>query len=673
MPNEPARRRLAPGRRALLLTGAAATLTTVVGCGRTPPAPPISAPSPASGTPATEGGRALLLQVLAHPDDDLYFMNPDTQRALDAGIPLVCVYVTAGEADGVNRIPGQPRPPAHRAAYSAARHQGLRQAYAGMLGLPLFTGWRTSVARLTGGFRAETNTLEHRGRRVELVFLNLAMHTPYGQQGLPALWRERALRLRTFPAEGSPLSTVQSYDADTLIAVLTGLFDTYAPTLVQTLDPDPDIRHTDERTRRLDSEQRGFCDHADHTAVASFTWAALIRWARSTPGGPPPFVATAFRGYYANHWPKNLPERVLSAKAAHLVAYGAAPDWPCGNPSGCGDYNIGGDRPLTNRKGWVRSTHHRYPGPRLALAPGTGGRLAAYGVLGMRAVRWHERTDGTFGEPLDLGGGPLAPVLGSAVLDDGRHLLFGLRLAALSPRGGPDVREIVVLEQRSPQGEFSAWDGLGNPESDPDRGRRIGVPVAVTDRDGRVHLFVRTADQGVSTRIRGRDGRWSWWRDLGGGPVQDGLTAAVGEDGEVHLYAPGRDTVHHWTPDGPVPPTGLPVPAGPIAVADGRLYYRPPAAPDLVTEPGTGTSAAGNPPVFPGYGPVVAVGRSLVGRDLRGTLRLLHEGRLSPASAAPSGIDGPNLTRTPTGPAAAGLSPAARPWLWRPGADTSAT
>lgn len=207
--------------------------------------------------------------------------------------------------------------------------------------------------------------------------------------------------------------------------------------------------------------------------------------------------------------------------------------------------------PLTNRKGWVRSTHYRYPGPRIALAQEPDGKLSGYGVLGMRAVRWRETTQGVFGRPTDLGGGPLAPALGSATLRDGRQLLLGLRLAALEGRGGSDLREIVVLDQRAPGGEFGAWTGLGNPETDPVRGRRIGVPVAVTARDGQVHLFVRDADQGISTRVRGLDGRWSPWRGLGGGPVQDGLTAVVGEDGGVHVYAPGRDTVHHWTRRGP--------------------------------------------------------------------------------------------------------------------------
>ncbi|GAA2291149.1 PIG-L family deacetylase [Streptomyces kunmingensis] len=651
---------LGVSRRGLLAGGAALAAAGSLGaCSRTGTAPPphTTAPSPATGRAAAQAERALLLQVLAHPDDDLYFMNPDTQHSLDAGTPLVCVYVTAGEANGMNKTPTDRTPAPNKAAYSSARHQGLRQSYATQLGLPVFTRWNNSVLRLRNGFQAEVSTLEHRGRRVELIHLDLAMHTPAGHMGLPALWRDRGLLLRTLVPEGSPLRTVQTYDYDSLIDVLVALFERYRPTLVQTLDPDPDIQVSDRITQLRDSEQIGYSDHADHTAVACFSWAALIRWAQEAKGGPPAFLATAFRGYYNHHWPKNLPPQVLEEKAAHLVPYGAAPDWQCGNPSGCGDYNVGGDRPLTNRKGWVRATHYRYPGPRLALQQNSGGALTAYGVLGLRAVRYDEK-GGAFGDPVDLGGGPLAPMLSSTALQDGRHLVSGLRLSAIEGRGATHLREIVVLEQRGPR-TYGSWSSLGNPEDDPDRGRRIGVPVTVTAPDGRVHLFVRNADQGISTRVRATSGTWSPWRDLGGGPVQDGLTAVVGDDRQVHVYAPGRYTVHHWTPDGPDPLPGLPAPADAIAAAGGRLYYRPPAS-DRLLSPGGPTVR------FPGYGPVSAAGPYLLGRSASGRVQLLRDGRITRPATAPLSLDGPALSAGRRGPTVAGLSPDARPWLWRP-------
>ncbi|MFF4082439.1 PIG-L family deacetylase [Streptomyces sp. NPDC001777] len=643
------------------------------------------AADPLPGLPISTSHPALMMQFLAHPDDDLYFMNPDTQQALDAGNPLVCVYLTGGEADGVNRIPGRPLPPPDKAAYSSSRHQGLRQAYATLLGLDRFTAWDKSVVELHDGHRAEINTLSSGGRRVELIFLNTAMHTSYGRLGLPSLWQDRRLVLRTVVADDSPLTKAGSYTYDGLIDVLVGLLDRYRPSVVHTLDPDPDIQHSSEAVRRRDSEQPGYSDHPDHTAAASFTWAALIRWvARSTRdgNGVPAFTTTSFRAYYNRHWPKNLPPAVLAEKASHLVPYGGSVDWRCGNPAGCGDYNVGGDRPLTNRKGWVRSTHYRHPGPRARVAAGADGRLTLYGVLGLRAARWRESAPGSglFEAADDLGGGPLAPVLGSATTADGRHLLFGLRFAALGGHGSDNEREIVLLEQGAPGGAFRAWRGLGNPSAGADHGRRIGVPVAVAAPDDRVHLFVRNAEKGLSTRVRDAgSGRWSEWRDLGGGEVQDGLTAVVDTAGCVHVYAAGHHSVHHWTQDSPdtdvtarAQLADAPTPAhapGALPAPDGtvELYYRPAARSELAVV----RSGGGPAPRFGGYGPVTAAaapgGPVLLGRTPEGHIRLRTAGGSAVRSRGPVALDGTALHVGADGrPVVVGFGVDAAPWAWRP-------
>jgi hypothetical protein len=94
-------------------------------------------------------------------------------------------------------------------------------------------------------------------------------------------------------------------------------------------------------------------------------------------------------------------------------------------------------------------------------------------------------------------------------------------------------------------------------------------------------------------------------------------------------------------------------------VAGDRLYYRPPASTSLIATTGPAVS-------FPGYGPVAADGPYLLGRAPDGSLQLLHGGRLTRAASSQATLDGPALRSTRRGPAAAGLSPDARPWLWRP-------
>ncbi|MGK5559339.1 hypothetical protein ACSNOI_47865, partial [Actinomadura kijaniata] len=90
-----------------------------------------------------------------------------------------------------------------KAAYSSARHQGLRQAYARMLGRHPFTAWRKSVLRLPGGVQAETNELVAGDRRARLIFLNVAMLSGRNVR-MPQLWDEPGAVAQSLVAKGSP-------------------------------------------------------------------------------------------------------------------------------------------------------------------------------------------------------------------------------------------------------------------------------------------------------------------------------------------------------------------------------------------------------------------------------------------------------------------------------------
>ncbi|MDX3226505.1 PIG-L family deacetylase [Streptomyces sp. ME19-01-6] len=690
-------------RRQALAALAALTAATTAACSGSSGASPTSAVparplSPRAAESFANTENALLLQILAHPDDDLYFMNPDAEHMLTAGVPVVCVYVTAGEAAGVNREAGTPRPGADKAAYSAARHQGLRQAYAQMLGLDKFTRWRRSAMELPGGVTAETNVLGNGGRSVRLIFLNIAMLSA-GNVRIPQLWDLPGILMRTLIAADSPVRTPSTYRHQTLVDVLAGIMDRYRPTVIHTLDPDPDFQVHDA-THPRDNDQPGCSDHRDHTPVALFTWKAIAQWADEVARREkraPRFTTTAFRGYYNQRWPHNLPPAVLAQKARAVAAYGGSPLWNCGNTAGCGDYGQGGTHSLTNRKGWIRSTHYRYPSALPTPLTDADGRLVAYGALGAQAVRWRETAPGSgrFGAPQGLGGGPMAPALCAVRDSRGRHVLVSLRFSALDGQGGANTRELVALEQRTPGGPFRAWTGLGTPDSDPEQGRRVGCPAAVATPDGRVHLFVRTADKGLATRVRDAAGAWGPWQRLDGGEVQDGLTVLLDRRARVHVVAAGRDTVHHWAqdrPGGPVmlrPLAGLPVPGeqpGAAPSPDGSiaLVYRPPAGAVPYLHSG-GTSV----PLrhFEGYGLVTAHalaasgGRQgpllLLGRDLNGDVQVQYGTTPAAKPLRPTSrlvpVGAPALLAGEGGEVrVVGMSPGATPWIWRPRATSDA-
>ncbi|CAM5411045.1 hypothetical protein SVIOM342S_10412 [Streptomyces violaceorubidus] len=61
---------------------------------------------------------------MAHPDDDLFFLNPEIKKTIRAGCPVVTVYLTAGDAGKTNR--------AKALEYVDRREYGVRAAYAEM-------------------------------------------------------------------------------------------------------------------------------------------------------------------------------------------------------------------------------------------------------------------------------------------------------------------------------------------------------------------------------------------------------------------------------------------------------------------------------------------------------------------------------------------------------------
>ncbi|MEU4210037.1 PIG-L family deacetylase [Streptomyces sp. NPDC026206] len=702
-------------RRAVLAGIAATTAVTAAGCsagdsGRLTSSPEAISPVDPIGPGVTQsfaGTRGpLLLQIMAHPDDDLFFMNPDAQHLVTSGVPVVSVYVTAGEAVGQNWIPGMPQPKPDKAAYSSARHQGLRQAYAEMIGRDKFTPWKESVMDLPGGVRAETNELSNGRRSARLVFLNIAMLSE-GNTRLPQLWERPYAMMQSMVATGSPCTTVSTYRHRTVVDVLAAIMARFRPTVVHTMDPDPDYQVHDA-THPKDNDYGACSDHRDHTPTALFTWKALSQWveeATRRDGHPPRFTVNAFRGYYNQRWPHNLPPQIVEQKHRLVSAYGGDPSWQCGNAAGCGDYGQGGERPLANRKGWIRSTHYRYPGALAVADSDRAGRLEAYGVLGLQAVRWQETSAGSgrWGQPQNLGGGPLAPSLAAVKDARGRRLLFALRFSALEGQGRANSREIVVLEQRTPGGAFKGWKGLGNPERRTERGRRVGMPAAVATPDGRVHLFVRNASKGLSSRVREADGTWGKWQSLHGQEIQEGLTVALDKQQRVHVFGAGRDTVHHWSQEAPgrpvrhMPLTGLPGPGGDQVGAapgpDGALtvVYRTPATAEPVAyrleQDGSGTrqTSGGGLRDFTGYGALAAAGLPrrggkdslmVLGRAMNGEIQLADAESgdspvRSPRDFVPVGTSS-LVTDAAHRLCAVGVGPDATPWLWRPAPGSGA-
>lgn len=512
---------------------------------------------------------ASVLQVVAHPDDDLYFMNPAVFQGLKAGVRTTTVYLTAGDAGGLNPRPWQQEPAVEdRAAYGKARQNGIKAAYAAMLLGDRTAAWKPATLSTAGGAVAEAYALAD-APWVTLVFLNIRQHgTPEGPpRSLHALWHEEAERVPTLVVTGGLVHEPHAYTRTGLVDTLVQLMDLVRPTLVRTMDPDPDrLVHDEKHPQRHDFGD--LSDHCDHTAAALFTWLALDHY--QGPGENRAFAVESYRGYANERWPHNLSPQAVSLKEYFLNVYGAADGYDSGDPAGSGDYAVALNARST---GWVQSTAPRHPSGANWLLPDRRGRLAAFAVVNQQAAVWLEARPGTdeWRGPFLLGGGPLAPHLAVSLTPDGRWQVFAERLSHLAADGA-HTREIVLLEQAEPDGVFTGWVSLGNPSAgDPQRDRHLGTPAVTRDGRGRLHLFVRNAGQGLHTRIQETDGSWGEWTDLRGHELQEGIAALTAPTGHVEVFAASREGVFHWAQgslDAPLsraPRFRLTVPAGPAA------------------------------------------------------------------------------------------------------------
>ena len=516
------------------------------------------------------------LQIVAHCDDDLYFMNPTVQHGLAAGAPTTTVYLTAGEADGRNVPYGAPDRAGHpvdHAGYAAARRNGIRSAYAEMATGDRDSRWTTEPARYPDATVdvAVLGAAPH----VRLVFVSLegqaAQRPGDPPRAVDALWSGDIPELALLVPTGSTMPAGQTLTRDGLLDLLVEILAEQRPTVVRVMDPDPD--HTSyDRERGVT-----YSDHAGHTAAALFGLQAVRRFGRHRGGMP---AVESYRGYYNRHWPANLTAAAAEAKHRLLDTYGGTHGDRTG-PVGCGDYLVG-DRSRTTEYGY--STTQRHPGSTSWLRLLADGRLAVLAVRGGHPYLWAELEAGRgWTDARRIAGpGDLTPHLDVVAGPDHRLHVAAVR-QPLTPSLRGQRRILVVASQITPGGPFGDWIELGNPaDSAPDealRMREMGMPVLGVHGDGRLQVFVRNFGRGVSSRVQLDDRTWQEWADLGGSGVQEGLAVATGRNRTLSLFAGTSQAILRWDSgaDGDLrPPVTMSPrePAGPLTAvreASGRL------------------------------------------------------------------------------------------------------
>ncbi|MGM1065254.1 PIG-L family deacetylase [Saccharothrix sp. Mg75] len=534
---------------------AAVLVVVLVVVGWTPPAAAVAA--------------GLTMQVVAHEDDDLLFMNPDLDQTIRTRTPTVTVFVTAGQITGAGGTDEE---------RARNRQRGIQDAYARMAGVPdvdpgAQEEWRGALVPVAGR-QAERYVLAGRDD-VQLVFLNLR------DGRLGAVRDSGAVDLTVVPA-GGLVTTSYSYDRAGVVAALAGLMDAYRPTLVRAQDPLPDARYAG--------------DHSDHVAAARFADDAV-----RAHGGQPAQVH--YRDYNNTSVPNNLSASTLARKSSIFDQY----------------LRYDGN---TGLRGYLAGMNHRWPRGTAWSGRNADGRPQLFVVRGGVPHTYWQTPSGPWAGPGGLPdpGGPLAQGLAVALGPDGRLELFARRQTD---------HHLLSLRQTAPNGGWSGpWTDLGNPNTAFGNADQVGLPAVAANADGRLQVFVKNGGGGVSAKHRTATG-WSDWVDLFGTDVQDGLTAVTTPGGTVELFASTRSRLLRWyqaqpngtfTRDETLPSA---VPAGPPSATlaqDGRVevLYRRAGTEEVVLTVRTAAGWAG-PVVLGGHGGVgqVAAVTAPPGADAR--------------------------------------------------------
>jgi LmbE family N-acetylglucosaminyl deacetylase len=245
------------------------------------------------------------MNIVAHEDDDILFMNPDLVNIIKAGDCVRTIYVTAGNAG----VSGD--------FYWLSREEGAEAAYSYMLGSNAV--WIQRIVELAPN-EYITVANPKANAKISLIF----MHLPDGDlkgQGFSSSGYQSLAKLRNGTIKViSSVDNQSSYTSSQLINALSTLMNVYQASGINT-------------QAGLAGTQ--YPDHSDHLTVNWFVKQAYAQFETQKYANQVIIPIKYYIGYPIHQFPANVSGADLQEKAAIFLAYAQYDSHDCQTLKSC--------------------------------------------------------------------------------------------------------------------------------------------------------------------------------------------------------------------------------------------------------------------------------------------------------------------------------------------------
>lgn len=245
------------------------------------------------------------LNIVAHQDDDLLFMNPDIQSSINEGKCMRTVYLTAGDAGSSS-------------FYWLGREKGAEAAYSQMSKTPVEQWIQKNIKISDSSYITMASPKSN--LNITLIYFRLPDGGPDGQGFIPS---QNASLAKLYSRQITSIKSVDNtstYTNEQLVSSLNKIIEFYKPNLIRTQSTTSGI---------------SISDHADHTATSEFAKLAFGQYVSQDSPRSGQVALRQYTGYPTRESPQNITSADLDNKMATFLAYAQNDGAVCHSQSEC--------------------------------------------------------------------------------------------------------------------------------------------------------------------------------------------------------------------------------------------------------------------------------------------------------------------------------------------------